>query len=68
MNIKYNFNFKLKRRKLIYTAGAGAIGYFVNRIFPFHFGGKKRIPQNSDVIVKINPKAVSRNKTGNNDV
>jgi len=68
MEIKNKFDFKLKRRKLFLYAGAGTAGYILNKIFPFHFAGKKRLFSKVDVRVKINPKAVVRNNAGKNNV
>jgi len=68
MEIINKFDFKLKRRKLFLSAGAVTAAYFLHRIFPFRFGHSKLMSDNTDVIVKLNPKAVSRNKTGKNNV
>jgi hypothetical protein len=68
MEIINKYDFKLKRRKLFLFVGTGVAGYILNKLFPFHFAGKKLISPKLDVIVKLNPKAVSRNKTGKNNV
>ena len=68
MEIKNKFNFKIKRRKLFFSAGTGMAGYFLNKIFPFQLAGKHFNKSKSDVMVKLNPKAVSRNKTGKYNV
>jgi hypothetical protein len=68
MEIKNRLDFKINRRKLFFSAGAGAAGYILNKIFPFHLGGKRFTKSQLAVIVKLNPKAVSRNKTGKNNV
>jgi hypothetical protein len=68
MENKNKFDFRVKRRKLFITAGAGAGAYLLNKIFPFNFTGSKLNFQKADITVKINPKAVSRNKTGKNNV
>jgi len=68
MEIFNKYDFKLKRRKLFLFAGTGVAGYILNKIFPFNITGKKWLLHKQDIIVKLNPKAVSRNKTGKNNV
>jgi len=68
MENENKFNFKLKRRKLFLTAGSGIGIYILNKIFPFHLTGKPIRSSRPEIVVKLNPEAVSRNKSGKNNV
>jgi hypothetical protein len=68
MEIKNKFDFKINRRKLFVSTGAGAAAFFLNKVFPFHIIRTKLISRKINVIVKINPDAVSRNNMSKNNV
>jgi hypothetical protein len=59
---------KLKRNGFFATAGTLAAGYFVMKIFPFNILFNKKSKSKDVVTVKLNPYAVSRNKTGAGNV
>jgi hypothetical protein len=54
---------KLKRNKFFITVGTAATAYFVMKTFPFSYLFKKRNTSKQIVPVKLNPYAVSREKT-----
>jgi hypothetical protein len=59
---------KIKRNKFFVTAGAFAAGYVVMKTFPFSLIFKNKSARKDVVAVKLNPYAVSRNKTGAGNV
>ncbi len=70
MELQNIFQKKVERKKFFVSLGAGFMGYFVLRSFPFNLFGKKSLSKNDKtgkVRVKINPLAVSRNKIGGNN-
>jgi len=70
---KSNNKKKIERKRFFYSIGLGAIGFFAAKNFLFNMLTSKKVKINKTNVVKnsrvkINPLAVSRNKTGvNND-
>jgi hypothetical protein len=67
-----NLDKKIKRKKFFVSAAASVAAYTVLRSFPLSLlfgnkGNKKNKNRKSDRI-KVNPLAVSRNNSGNNNV
>lgn len=70
MDLQNIFQKKVERKKFFVSLGAGFMGYFVLRSFPFNLFGRKTNNKNvktGSVKVKLNPLAVSRNKIGGNN-
>ena len=61
LNLKY-----INRKKFFSSIGTGVIGYFLLKSIPFSFLAKSRKDKN--VIIEINPDAVSRTKIGDKNV
>lgn len=59
---------KIKRNKFFLTAGTSIAGFFFLRTLPFSLFSKKDIINKKEVSVKLNPHAVSRQKTGDGNV
>ena len=59
---------KIKRNKFFLTAGTGVAGFFLLKTFPFSLFSKKGNSNKKGVSVKLNPHAVSREKTGAGNV
>ena len=59
---------KIKRNKFFLTAGTGIAGFFLLRTLPFSWFSQKLGSDKSKILVKLNPQAVSRQKTGNCNV
>jgi hypothetical protein len=59
---------KIKRNKFFITAGTGVAGFFLLKTFPFSLFSKKDVINKKEVKVKLNPHAVSRQKTGDGNV
>ncbi len=68
MENKTKFDFKLKRRKLFLFAGTGIGLFIMNKIIPGHLAGKNIKSLKPEIVVKLNPEAVNRNKSGRNNV
>lgn len=69
---KSNTGKKMERKKFFYSIGLGAIGFFAAKNFLFNMLSSKKVKiHRTNVVknsrVKINPLAVSRNKTGVNN-
>jgi hypothetical protein len=62
---KTNSN-KINRKKFFSSLGTGVISYFVFKAIPFSFLAKRK--ENKNVIIEINPDAVSRTKIGGKNV
>lgn len=62
---KTNSN-KINRKKFFSSLGIGAISYFIFKSIPFSFLVKRR--EDKNVIIEINPDAVSRTKIGDKNV
>ena len=59
------FNKKIKRNKFFVFTGTGIAGFFLLRSFPLNLFSKRLDSNKKKVSVKLNPDAVSRQKTGN---
>jgi hypothetical protein len=57
---------KINRKKFFSSIGTGVFGYFVIKSLPFSFLRKKE--KDKEVIISINPDAVSRKKIGEKNV
>ncbi len=60
---------KIKRKNFFTSLGIGAAGFLIIRSLPFKLFNINKVesyPENK-IKIKINPLAVSRNKTGNNN-
>jgi hypothetical protein len=57
---------KINRKKFFSSIGTGVFGYFVIKALPFSFLRKKE--KDKEVIISINPDAVSRKKIGEKNV
>jgi hypothetical protein len=67
MEINKVLDKKIKRQGFFITAGTGIAGFFLMRLVPFGSLLRKRNGNNEAVNVKLNPDAVSREKTGRAD-
>ncbi len=62
-----NSNMKnINRKKFFSSLGTGVFGYFVIKSLPFSFLRKKA--KDREVVIAINPDAVSRTKIGDKNV
>ncbi len=70
MELENLFSKKLKRKSFFTSLGAGLAGYVAMRSFPFRllYGRSNEDKSENKIKVKINPLAISRNKTGGNNV
>jgi hypothetical protein len=68
MELKNMSDKKIKRNKFFVTAGTSVAGFFLLKAFPFSMFSKKGDSNKRGVSVKLNPHAVSRNKSGNGNV
>jgi hypothetical protein len=59
---------KIKRNKFFITAGTGVAGFFLLKTFPFSMFSKKGELNKKEILVKLEPHAVCRQKTGNDNV
>jgi len=57
---------KINRKKFFSSVSAGIISYFIFKSFPFSFISKMK--KDRQVIIEINPDAVSRTKIGEKNV
>jgi len=67
MEIQKIFDKKLKRKNFFYSIGAGIAGYTIMKSFPLNFLSKRfsnNNKENKKIKIRINPLAVSRQKTG----
>lgn len=69
MELEKLFQKRLKRKNFFTSLGAGIAGYVVMRSFPFRLFTNKGNENKTDSKIKlrINPLAISRNKTGGNN-
>ena len=65
MKLKNMLDKKLNRNRFLVTAGTGIAGFFLFKSFTFSILSKKVDPYKKEVLVKINPHSVSRQKVGN---
>ena len=68
MEIKNMLDKKIKRNKFFISAGAGIVGFFLFKTFPFNLFSHNGFSGKKNISVKLNPHAVSRRKTGNVNV
>jgi hypothetical protein len=68
MELRNMLNKKIKRNKFFITAGTGVAGFFLLKTFPLSLFSKKVESNKREVSVKLNPHAVSRQKTGDGNV
>ena len=68
MELKNMLDKKIKRNKFFVTAGTSVAGFFLLKTFTFSMFSKKGDSNKRGVSVKLNPHAVSRNKSGNGNV
>jgi hypothetical protein len=68
MELRNMLNKKIKRNKFFITAGSGVAGFFLLKTFPLSLFSKKVESNKNEISVKLNPHAVSRQKTGDGNV
>ncbi len=68
MDLTKNFDTKIERKKFFTTLGAGFLGYFVLKSFPFRLFNKKKNNKKRKITLEVNPLAVQRKKVGGKNV
>jgi hypothetical protein len=68
MELRNMLNKKIKRNKFFITAGSSVAGFFLLKTFPLSLFSKKVESNKNEISVKLNPHAVSRQKTGDGNV